>query len=68
MQGANPASTESLQLELEAFRAEAEAKQVRLRQDFQQCRDEAAAEMQGLRDLNATMASRSNLHQVGTIL
>lgn len=65
MQGAAATSQEGLQLEFEAFRAEAEAKQARLRQDIQRCRDEAAAEMQGLRDLNATMAGRSNLHQVG---
>ncbi|KAK9819108.1 hypothetical protein WJX74_002074 [Apatococcus lobatus] len=63
LQGTAATSKAGLQLEFEAFRAEAEAKQARLRLDVQQCRDEAAAEMQGLRDLNTTLAGRSNLHQ-----
>lgn len=68
MQGAAAESKEGLQLEFEAFRAEAEAKQARLRLEIQHCRDAAAAEMQSLQDLNATMAGRSNLHQVTCIL
>ena len=64
IQGAAAGSKEGLQLEFEAFRAEAEAKQARLQLEIQQCRDAAAAEMQCLQDLNATMAGRSNLHQV----
>ncbi len=51
-------------LHFEVFKAEAEAEKARLRLEIQHCRDDAAAELQALQELNTSLSGRSNLHQV----
>ncbi|KAK9863504.1 hypothetical protein WJX84_001683 [Apatococcus fuscideae] len=50
-------------LHFEVFKAEAEAEKARLRLEIQHCRDDAAAELQALQELNTSLSGRSNLHQ-----